>query len=326
MSNGLVTIVMPYYDVPVKLVERAILSVIAQTSSEWRMIIVDDSSKKSLQKLETIAKEERIEYVRLSENGGVSAARNEGLRRVKTPFVMFLDADDALDAKAVQKLLDVQKNSEAEIVGFNFKMTTNRKLTSAERRFQSMQLTNRLVSGIDALRMLLSGKLRHLVYLYMYKTELFINISFPVGRAYGEDYSIVYKLFNAAKAVEIIPDRLYEYFQNQESVMHNPKESHAKDILDASNEIISFFRGTKVLTPEEEFLYWVYITPRLLNAYAIAYRNKNNQLIEEIGSLLSQVDVNKMTRMKKRDVLKLVVFKLKIFNILLDVEGKLHGR
>lgn len=80
--------------------ERAIASVMRQSSSVREIIVVDDASPESLEPLvrEVAARYERapVRYVRLPRNSGPSAARNAGIRVASGKYIGFLDADDEM--------------------------------------------------------------------------------------------------------------------------------------------------------------------------------------------------------------------------------------
>jgi len=77
---------------------EAIQSVLAQTSRNIEIIVVDDESSDDPGK---VAREYGVRYLR-QKNQGVAGARNTGLREVKGEFVVFLDADDRLLSHAIE--------------------------------------------------------------------------------------------------------------------------------------------------------------------------------------------------------------------------------
>lgn len=88
----IVTVVMPARD-RADTIESAIRSVLAQTYSGWRLIVIDDGSRDATSEIVRTIDDERI--VLLSTAGvGVSAARNLGVRASTTEFLAFLDADN----------------------------------------------------------------------------------------------------------------------------------------------------------------------------------------------------------------------------------------
>lgn len=80
----------------VRLLPRAVDSLLSQTITQWEGIIIDDGSTDNTSSYaETLVEvHPRFRYFR-QENGGLTAARNAGLRRSLAPYVTFLDSDDA---------------------------------------------------------------------------------------------------------------------------------------------------------------------------------------------------------------------------------------
>ncbi|HPQ71144.1 MAG TPA: glycosyltransferase family A protein [bacterium] len=75
----------------------AVDSVLAQADAAVEVLLIDDGSTDAatMQRLDELARRERVELLR-TPNRGVAAARNSGLERATGEFVMFLDADDRL--------------------------------------------------------------------------------------------------------------------------------------------------------------------------------------------------------------------------------------
>ena len=87
-----VDIIMPLYN-KASTVERAVRSILAQTMTDWRLIVVDDGSTDDGPQRVRAIDDPRIEIVTQA-NAGPGAARNAGLDRATAPYVAFLDADD----------------------------------------------------------------------------------------------------------------------------------------------------------------------------------------------------------------------------------------
>ena len=97
MVKGLVSIIVPVYNVE-KYLRACLDSILAQTFSNFEVILVDDGSKDCSGKIcdEYGAKDSRIRVLH-KENGGVSKARNAGLDLAQGEFVTFIDGDDTVD-------------------------------------------------------------------------------------------------------------------------------------------------------------------------------------------------------------------------------------
>lgn len=89
----LATIIMPTYN-RARTIEKAIISVIAQTHTRWELVIIDDgSTDDTLKVLGQYKKDKRIRILNGSHNG-VSAARNLGLSAAKGDYIYYLDSDN----------------------------------------------------------------------------------------------------------------------------------------------------------------------------------------------------------------------------------------
>ncbi|MGZ4035149.1 MAG: glycosyltransferase family 2 protein [Bacteroidia bacterium] len=107
--SPLVSIIIPCYNYALYLPE-SVGSIIDQTYSNWECIIIDDGSiDNSREVAESLcAKDKRVKYF-LQKNSGPTVARNYGLSLAKGDFIQFLDADDLLENKKIEKQLAVFK-------------------------------------------------------------------------------------------------------------------------------------------------------------------------------------------------------------------------
>jgi len=111
----LITTIVPCFNQSVYLAE-AIESVLGQTYSNWECIIVNDGSTDDTETVATALcrRDSRIRYARKS-NGGLSSARNMGLRIAKGNWIQFLDADDVIEpTKFEQHFHQIQASNYAD--------------------------------------------------------------------------------------------------------------------------------------------------------------------------------------------------------------------
>ncbi len=91
--------------------EEAIASVLAQTFTDWRLVIIDDASEDETPSIVQRYLGDRVSGIRLEEHGERSAARNRGLAEAQEPFVLFLDDDDRLTPRALAVLVAALRSS-----------------------------------------------------------------------------------------------------------------------------------------------------------------------------------------------------------------------
>lgn len=100
----MVSVIIPLYNKE-KCIERTINSVLQQTYSDFELIIVDDGSTDKSSEIVKAIPDNRIKYV-YKQNGGVSSARNFGVRLAKYDWIFFIDADDILLENAIESLCE----------------------------------------------------------------------------------------------------------------------------------------------------------------------------------------------------------------------------
>lgn len=102
MNEPLFTVVIPLYNKEDYIV-KSVQSVLEQTYRNFELLIVDDgSTDTSLTRLKNIS-DPRFRILQKA-NGGVSSARNFGIRQGKGHYVAFLDADDEYEADFLKEI------------------------------------------------------------------------------------------------------------------------------------------------------------------------------------------------------------------------------
>lgn len=116
MQKGLVSIITPLYNGE-RFVDQTIESVLAQTYSDWEMIVVNDGSTDRSEAIvkEYIQKDSRIKLFSQS-NKGSAAARNNGIRRAEGQYVALLDADDLWEPFFLESQLALMKEKNTQLV------------------------------------------------------------------------------------------------------------------------------------------------------------------------------------------------------------------
>lgn len=112
--NNLLTVIIPTFNAE-SYIEETIKSLKKQTYPYFNLIIINDGStdrtdSKLQSALEMYGKE--VEYIKLNQNLGHAYARNAGISKVRTPYFMFLDADDTLMPYTVETYMNYVSQSD----------------------------------------------------------------------------------------------------------------------------------------------------------------------------------------------------------------------
>ena len=117
----LISVVVPVYNVE-KYIDKCINSIINQTYKNLEIILVDDGSPDNCGNIcdEYAKKDNRIIVIH-KENGGVSSARNIGIKNAKGKWITFVDSDDWIENDYVEKLskIGIQNKAEVVLCGYN---------------------------------------------------------------------------------------------------------------------------------------------------------------------------------------------------------------
>jgi len=116
-ESTLVTVVIPTYN-RAKFIAKGIESILKQTITNWKLLIVDDGSNDKTKKVvERYLSDPRIRYVKLKKNKGVCYALNHALSLVDTKYFSQLDADDWYEKNTLELCLKkMEKTNEKTAV------------------------------------------------------------------------------------------------------------------------------------------------------------------------------------------------------------------
>lgn len=116
--SGQVSIIMPSYNTG-RFISETIESVLAQSYSDWELIIVDDCSTDDTDEMiGQYLTDERIRYIKNKNNSGAAVSRNRALREAKGKWIAFLDSDDLWEPDKLKKQIAFMENN-----GYHFSYT-----------------------------------------------------------------------------------------------------------------------------------------------------------------------------------------------------------
>lgn len=239
-KKPLVSFIIPLYNVPFDMLRECMNSILRLSLSrqERQIIVVDDGSDESPVK-ELVAMDEDIVYIR-QKNGGVSVARNMGLRLADGEYVQFIDADDLLMQMPYEHVLDFVRYDDDDIVMFDF----------CERPSKTCKFTDReKTTGANLLR---SNNIHGSVCGYIFRQSIVGSLRFTPGVAYGEDEEFTPQLMLRAERVRCTNAQAYFYRPRPASaISRTDMRSRLKRLSNAKDVILSLRRKASTMPPEE---------------------------------------------------------------------------
>lgn len=237
----MISIIIPVYKVELYL-SRCIESVLFQTVSgqELDIIIVDDGSPDNCPQLcdYYASMDSRIRVIH-KRNGGLSDARNVGMKIARGEWIFFLDSDDWLMEGSLQKLYDFAISNKCDVVqgGFYYAYSDHMLYRKPNRREREKCVLSREEAMHD---LIVNDRVKNFAWGKLYRTEQIRNIDFPVGK-YFEDSFWQHIVMNGVKRYGIIDAPLYYYRQREDSISGEASERFC-DLIEGYKSRLEFIR------------------------------------------------------------------------------------
>ena len=229
----LLSVIVPVYNVE-DFLDQCLDSIVNQTYRNLEILVVDDGSTDGSGALcdQWAQRDARIRVIHQA-NGGLSAARNTALDVMSGELVMMVDSDDVLHPESILVLKDLLQQHHADIaVGGYIPFTGDKPewpTTTAEDSVRGYNQQEALLA------VLYQQGLTHSAWGRIYKSSLFDDIRYPVGRYY-EDFAIIYPLLKKCQRVVQLNRPLYGYRQRENSILDifSPKRA---DVIKIGEEL-----------------------------------------------------------------------------------------
>lgn len=215
-----ISVIVPVYNVQDYIIE-CLTSILNQTIKEIEIIIVNDGSKdKSIEKIQYLVEKNENIFVLHKENGGLSSARNEGLKYATGEYIIFIDSDDFIQSDFLERLYNEAKINNLDIAcGGYTKYFSSMKSEEKIRNKKSLDL------GVASGKFILKEQFKNNDYRMevwddLYRREFLIenNLSFT-EKLLHEDEEFTPKAILLAKRVKLVDTYGYIYRQRENSIM-----------------------------------------------------------------------------------------------------------
>lgn len=143
--SELVSIITPSYNTA-KFIGDTINCVLAQTYTNWEMIIVDDCSSDNTDEIVASYHDNRIIYIKNKKNSGAALSRNKALRKAKGKWIAFLDSDDLWTPDKLEKQIRFMKQN-----GCHFSYTNYTEIDEDGQSLQTLWTGPKKISKVGML-------------------------------------------------------------------------------------------------------------------------------------------------------------------------------
>lgn len=265
-----VSVIVPIYNVE-KYLEKCINSLLSQTLEDIQIILVNDGSKDNSG---NIAKEceknnkNRIIYVE-KENGGLSDARNYGLKYATGDFIAFLDSDDYIEKNAYEEMYNKAIEENADYVECDFIWEFPNKI-----RVDKQYPYKNKKEMLSFVRVVAWNKL--------IKRQLITdnNLEFPKGLRY-EDVEFTYKLIPFINKFAYVYKPFIHYVQREGSIA-NVQNERTAEIFTVLDNVIEFYKKNNIYEKYRDELEYNYARYLLCSSLKRMCKIKDKTIREKL--------------------------------------------
>ncbi len=282
---------------------KCINSILNQSEKNFEIIIVDDGSSDDSVKLIKQLKSDKIRILS-KKNGGLSSARNYGIKYVKYDYIWFVDSDDYIEQNALHELLKIIKRKKYDVIAFqHYKDFSGKKVIIKDDGDRKSMHQNILVNTSACTK--------------IFKASFFKKhgFKFPEGKIY-EDLALIPFVLSCAESFYYLECPLYNYVYRNNSIMNTKSfNDNRDDKFFAINNLYSLFSKRKDYFMYYELLEYLTIK-HLLIVYSSEilpygkkiYYNRCNRVLDFLN--------NNNSNWYHNDILKKSSFKSRIYVLL----------
>ena len=290
------SVIVPVYN-SAKHLTGTLDSLAAQTvKEEIQIILVDDGSTDNSGSIcDEFASRHTDTVVIHRQNGGVSAARNAGLREATGEYIGFVDADDTVAPDYYENLLTAAKGNDCDMAMSGFTLVCN-----GEERPNSPFADGEIFRGSDIAekiaRTMLSQGCLNSVWSKIFRRSVIEenSVEFPVGVKIGEDKRFVLDFLRFCNRAVCTGNCGYYYLDVQSSAMHSDKiiEQLLGTYEDEMRIFVSLGLDEKTVRTEKSAYLFYSLADFLQRCYSKSRKEAKQaaKLYFSNGELMSKID------------------------------------
>ncbi|RDU24435.1 glycosyltransferase [Anaerosacchariphilus polymeriproducens] len=307
----LVSVIVPIYNAE-SYMTACIESVRSQTYTNIEIILVDDGSSDGGPSICDTYKEldARIQVIHKN-NGGVSSARNTGLKMAKGTYISFIDADDTISHQMIEKLVQALEGNRVELAVCGFSM-----INEAGETLRETAVKELLLSEDEALCYMLEDyDFQMAVWNKLYIRSIIEEnqIRFQEQITHGEDGLWLCTYLTKCKKVYWTGEPYYKYLQIESSAMHMMQSSRKFDyrqlsVLESLDLTLTEIKNKHKIVLDTFWAHYVGISVGLM-IYALKFAPEDKLLIQKLKKNIKNYLQNflKSSKYSKKDKLTAIL-------------------
>lgn len=278
MSYPSISIIVPVYKVE-NSIQHCIESILQQTYTDWELILVDDGSPDSSGKIcdQYAQKDFRIHSLH-QKNGGVSSARNYGLKNVTGKWIVFIDSDDYVEPTYLEDFFLFRNEITLNTIVIQGLIYDTKNSKTFRQFSNTIYNSKEIAQGLIENTLLTFGG----PYCKLYNAYIInkYNIKFPLNYSYGEDTIFFLRYLAYIDTLILVSSCNYHYIEwNQESLSHKSHrfeelKSYMEDNLSAIKELDKRFTSSHLLMKSHGNSIDGIMKKMILDIYRLKYEKK----------------------------------------------------
>lgn len=229
------TIITPVYKVE-KYLEACLDSILAQTFTDWELILVDDGSPDASGKIcDRYASEDPRIRVIHKHNEGVAAARNAALDIAGGKYVTFIDSDDEYGTDSTLEENMAILKSDPTIDFLQYPHAYIDRVRDKEYRVKESILSSR--SAVFS--SILCNRMRGYLCTKIFKASLFEGVRFPTDVSVTEDLRMLLRILDNVNSAYFSGRGLYKYYKRENSLVSLKTRKKEEDVLNTYRMMLS---------------------------------------------------------------------------------------
>lgn len=296
-NSRYIDIIIPIYNVE-NYLRQCVDSVLNQTYQAINIILVDDgSTDKCPETCDEYALKHNNIRVLHKENGGLSDARNQGMKLSKSELIMFLDSDDWLEEKAIEEMVNYIEMYDADIVCTESILEFDNGVWKKNNSFFGV------LNSIQATKAILNRRINVSAWGKLYKRSLFEGIEYP-KQCLHEDIPVIFPVLMKANKIVIMDVPLHHYRQQYGSISRNSFKPQNHALYKFIKEVSFVVQVYPSLREDYDGFYLYYLKSLLVlfnsNDIKVTYKSYYELYVSELKKDWKKIFLNRTLSLKDK--------------------------